>query len=70
MTNTVFKSFHLNFLILKFYTKQSLILLVISTGGGGSPFVKVTGDVPPARVSFFWISILAKGILFGNSSQI
>ena len=32
-------------------------------GGGGSSIVKVPGDVPPARVYFFKLSSLAKGIL-------
>ena len=38
-------------------------------GGGGSSIVKVPGDVPPARVYFFELSSLAKGILFANFSQ-
>ena len=33
-------------------------------GGGGSSIVKVPGDVPPARVYFFKLSSLAKGIYF------
>ena len=36
--------------------------------GGGSSIVKVPGDVPPARVYFFKLSSLAKGILFANFS--
>ena len=39
-----------------------------STGGGGSSIVKVPGDVPPARVYFFKLSTLVKGILFANFS--
>ena len=39
-----------------------------SHGGGGSSIVKVPGDVPPARVYFFKLSSLAKGILFANFS--
>ena len=35
-------------------------------GGGGSAIVKVPGDVLPARVYFFKLSGLAKGILFPN----
>ena len=31
--------------------------------GGGSFIVKVPGDVPPARVYFFGLPSLAKGIL-------
>ena len=31
--------------------------------------VKVPGDVPPARVYFFGLRSLAKGILFGNFWQ-
>ena len=37
-------------------------------GGGGSSIVKVPGDVPPARVYFFKLSSLAKGIRFANFS--
>ena len=32
-------------------------------GGGGSSIIKGPGDVPPARVYFFKIFSLAKGIL-------
>ena len=39
---------------------------VAETWGGGSSIVKVPGDVPPARVYFFELSSLAKGILLGN----
>ena len=35
-------------------------------GGEGSSTVKVLRDVPPARVYFFKLSSLAKGILFAN----
>ena len=43
---------------------------VSSTGGGGEGtcIVKVPGDVPPARVYFFKLSSLAKGMLFINFS--
>ena len=34
----------------------------------GSSIVKVPGDVSPARVYFFKLSSLAKGILFANFS--
>ena len=37
-------------------------------GGGDSSIVKVPGDVPPARVYFFKLSSLAKGIRFANFS--
>ena len=40
-------------------------------GGGGSSIVKVPGDVPPTRVYFFGLlRSLAKGMLFGNFSQV
>ena len=48
---------------------QSNQTILVSTGGGGGPsIVKVPGDVPPARVYFFKLSSLTKGILFANSS--
>ena len=37
-------------------------------GGGGSSIAKVPGDVPPARVYFFKLSSLAKGIRFSYFS--
>ena len=36
------------------------------TTEGDSPIVQVPGDVPPARVYFFKLSSLAKGIHFAN----
>ena len=39
-------------------------------GGGSSSIVKVPGVVPPARVYFFELSSLAKGILFANCSPV
>ena len=48
------------YLILYFYFT---FVIVQPRGGGGSSIVKVPGDVPPARVYFFKLSSLAKGIL-------
>ena len=39
-----------------------------ATGGGVSSIVKVPGNVPPAKVYFFKVSSLAKGIRFANFS--
>ena len=48
----------------------SIIILCVEHGVGGesSSIVKVPGDVPPARVYFFKLSSLAKGIRFANFS--
>ena len=37
---------------------------------GGSSIVKVAGDLPPARVYFFKLSSLGKGIRFANFSPL
>ena len=42
------------------------MLALIGARGGGSSIVKVPGDVPPARVYFFKLPSLAKGIFFAN----
>ena len=46
----------------------SVTNIVSGMHGGGSSIVKAPGDVPPARVYFFKLSSLAKGILFANFS--
>ena len=48
--------------------KQNGTRLAGYTQGERSSIVRVTGDVPPAIVYFFKLSILAKGILFANFS--
>ena len=47
---------------------QTKTSICVTGGGGGSSIVKVPGDVPPARVYFFKLSSLAKGILFATFS--
>ena len=50
------------------YGTSKFFMDLYSHGEGGSSIVKVSGDVPPARVCFFKPSSLAKGTLFANFS--
>ena len=55
-------------LFLWLHNEATRVEIIKFKGGQGSSIVKVPGDVPLARVYFFKLSSLAKGILFANFS--